>query len=134
MSNNKLNIFIIVAIMIVPIMLYSYFKSPNGDNNLIAQAAGTPMVIKFSSPMCYECKQLDKVLKNVEPKYKDKVTFQKLSVNSSDKEVQKKIKKYRVNVVPTMVLIDKNGNTVKKIEGSLPQSKLERDLEDLVNG
>ena len=132
--NNKLNFLIIALIMILPVMLYTIFKAPNQNSFAIHAAAGKPMVIKFSSPMCGECKKLDKVLDVVEPKYHDKVIFEKISITSNSPEVQEKVQKYHVNVVPTMIFIDKKGNTVKKIEGSLSESELQKDLESLTNG
>jgi thioredoxin-like negative regulator of GroEL len=132
--NNKLNFLIIALIMILPVMLYTVFKAPHQNSIALQAASGKPMVIKFSSPMCGECKELEKVLAVVEPKYEDKVIFEKISITSNSKEVQEKVKKYHVNVVPTMIFIDKKGNTVKKIEGSLPASELQKDLESLVNG
>ncbi|MFA6989619.1 MAG: thioredoxin family protein [Candidatus Gastranaerophilaceae bacterium] len=132
--NNKLNFLVIALIMVLPVMLYTFLKAPDQNSIAIQAAAGKPMVIKFSSPMCGECKELEKVLSVVEPKYEDKVIFEKISITSNSPEVQGKVQKYHVNVVPTMIFIDKKGNTVKKIEGSLPASELQKDLESLING
>ena len=132
--NNKLNFLVIALIMILPVMLYTFFKAPNQNSIAIQAAAGKPMVIEFSSPMCGECKKLAQVLTTVEPKYQDKVVFEKISITSNSPEVQEKVQKYHVNVVPTMIFIDKKGNTVKKTEGSMPENELQKDLESLING
>ena len=130
--NNKTNFLIIAIIMILPVMLYAFFKAPNANSVVLQAASGKPMVIEFSSAMCMECKELAKVLTVVEPKYENKIIFEKISINSGSKEVQDKVQKYHVNVVPTMIFIDKQGNNVKKIEGSLPVSELESSLDKLI--
>ena len=132
--NNKLNFLIIALIMILPVMLYTFFKAPNQSGIALQAAAGKPMLIKFSSPMCGECKKLESVLTVVEPKYQDKVIFEKISITSNSPEVQGKVQKYHVNVVPTMIFIDKKGNTVKKVEGALSESELQKNLESLLDG
>lgn len=132
--NNKLNLFTILAILILPLLIYSMVKTSDEDLAGASIAAGTPMVIKFSSPMCADCKKLDKVLKTVEPKYSNKVVFQKYSVNSNNANIQNNVRKYGVKVVPTMVFIDKNGKMIKRTEGSMSSSQLEGILKELTNG
>lgn len=131
--NKNLNIFVILAILIIPIFLYSTLKSPDKSNITMA-AAGKPVVLKFTSPLCMECKELEKVMTVIIPKYEDKVVFEKINVNSSDPNVQAKVQKYDVNVVPTMIFINSKGKVVKKTEGSLPEAQLEKILDELIDG
>jgi thioredoxin-like negative regulator of GroEL len=127
------NLTLILAIFIIPVVMYYSFRSTDTDTISIAKGI-KPTVIDFSSEMCLECKELKKVLDQVEPKYCTKIIFKKILVNSANKEEKVLIKKYGVNVVPTLVYLDKNGNLVKKTEGSLTKEELERNLNRIVNG
>ena len=44
------------------------------------------------------------------------------------------IKSFGVKLVPTTVFKDKNGNTIRRIEGSMEPEVLENYLKELVNG
>lgn len=127
------NLTIIMAIFIIPVVMYYSFRSTTNDT--VSIATGTkPTVIDFSSEMCLECKELKKVMDQVEPKYCKKVVFKKIFVNSASNDEKILIKKYKVNVVPTLVYLDKNGKLVKKTEGSLSKEELERNLNGILNG
>ena len=132
--NNKLNLFVVLAILILPILLYTVLKSPENAGHTSLAASGKPKMIKFSSPLCMECQELEKSLMVVEPKYKDKVDFVKFNVNSSSDLTQTEIKKYGVKVVPTSVFIDKKGKVYKQVEGTMSVKELETILDKLING
>lgn len=135
--NSKKNLIVILLILIVPLALY-YLVKPGGFETPmnIAQAftAKKPVVLDFSSELCYECKELDKVIKPAMVKYQDKVIFKKVPVNSDNPEYKKLIEKYEISVVPTLVLIDKNGKAVEVVEGSMSEAELEGYLNKLING
>lgn len=136
MSRYK-NFIIITLILVIPVFLYYAFKSGSAENPInIAQAFATkkPVVLDFSSELCLECKELDKVLKPAMEKYDTKVVFQKIPINSNNPEYEKLIEKHGVNVVPTLVFINKKGETIQIIEGSLSKEELEGYLNKLING
>ena len=126
--NGKLSLFAIVAILIIPIVLYTVFKSPADTSGLTMAATDKPTVLKFSSPLCMECKELEKLVNSIKPKYKDKISFQSINVNSGDAAIQQQVKKYEVQVVPTMVFLDKKGQVIKKTEGCPEKGELEKIL------
>jgi thioredoxin-related protein len=130
---KNFNLVIILAIFIIPVVLYYTFKSTNQDTASIATGI-RPTVMDFSSEMCLECKELKKVMDKVEPKYSKKIIFKKIMINSTNSEDQKLVKKYGVNVVPTLVYLDNNGNIVTKTEGALKKVDLERNFNRLLNG
>lgn len=134
--NNKINLLIILAIFILPIILYHSYSSSNNEAymNEAKAVMSKPKVMDFSSELCYECKELDKAMKPLEPKYKDKIIFKKIYINTKSAESQKMIKKYAINVVPTLVFINKEGKVVRKVEGSISQQKLEGYLKSLADG
>ncbi|OGI19881.1 MAG: hypothetical protein A2287_01840 [Candidatus Melainabacteria bacterium RIFOXYA12_FULL_32_12] len=135
--NKYKNFLVITLIIIVPVILYYAFKSGSVDNPInIAQAftSKKPVVLDFSSELCLECKELDKVLKPAIEKYNDKIVFEKIPINSNNPDYEKLIEEHGVNVVPTLVFIDKKGKTIQITEGSLTKEELERYLNKLIDG
>lgn len=130
---KHINLAVILAIFIVPIVMYYSFKSTGQDTATVAKSM-SPMVLDFSSEMCFECQQLKKQMDQVEPKYNKVIMFKKIMINSAKPEDQQLIKKYKIKVVPTLVYIDKNGNVVNKTEGALTKQELERNFNRLLNG
>jgi len=127
------NLIAILAIFIVPVIMYYSLHSSTQDTASIATGI-KPTVIDFSSEMCLECKELKKVMDQVEPKYDKKIVFKKIMITSANAEDQKLVKKYGVKVVPTLVYLDKNGKVLKKTEGALTKTELERNFNRLING
>ena len=130
---NK-NITIILLIFLVPLGLYwglTRDKSITTQPGIAFQGAE---IIKFASPMCYECQELEKVFNEVFPKYEKDITLKKVNVTNKDNVTKGMIKSFGVKLVPTTVFKDKNGNTIRRIEGSMEPEVLENYLKELVNG
>lgn len=134
MANKNRNLFIILSILIIPLAMYFVLKTSAEENlgSFAEASASKPVVLDFTSPLCLECKELKKVLEPAEKKYHDKITFKKINVNSTAGNTQSLVKKYNVNVVPTMVFLNKEGKVVKRTEGSMPKAELESYLDKLV--
>lgn len=132
----KKNLLIISLIFIVPV--FAYFILSN-NNTSVAQktssaAVKTPMIIKFTSAMCIDCKRLGEVIKEVCPKYEDKLIMENVMVESNDKDVIQKIKKHNVVLVPTLIFIDSKGKVVKKTEGYMDKDTFEKYVKELIDG
>lgn len=132
------NWIIALAILIIPMVTYYVLDKTHSDKAAFeANAQSTyskPVVIKFASPMCLDCKKLEGVMNEVMPAYADKVTYQKINAQSNDENTQALIKKYTVTLVPTMVFLKKDGALYKRTEGYMPKSQLEKILKGLING
>jgi len=102
---NK-NIITILLIFLVPLCAYWFLAHDKNVVVLPAVASSGPEIIKFSSPMCYECQELDKIFKEVYPGYANKVSLRKIDVTQNDKEVKRLIKEYDVKLVPTCIFKD----------------------------
>lgn len=128
------NWIVVLLIFILPLSLYAYLDA-KAQSAKVCSVEGnaevkTPKakIIKFSSPMCSECKEMavemDKAMKN----YKDSVILEEINVvENVGKGVnynKAAIKKYNVSLVPTTVFLDKNGNTVKKREGLVKSEEI----------
>lgn len=126
------NRLIISLVFVLPLAVYgllSVFLPQKAINSAVA--ANVPTIIKFSAPLCMDCQKLDKTLDDVMPKYQGKVNLQKIDATSQTSTVQEMVKKYNITVVPTTIFIDANGNFEKKVEGYIPQNKLENQIKAL---
>ena len=134
------NWFIVLLIFILPIGLYAYLDA-KAQSAMMCNAKQTQeiqnpkiKIIKFSSPMCSECKEaaieLDKATKN----YKDSVIIEEINVvQTAGKEAnytKEAIKKYKVTLVPTLVFINKEGKLVHRQEGAMKS----KDIIEVLDG
>lgn len=127
------NIITILFIFLVPLAAY-YGISKYKIATPPSFASQGPEVIKFSSPMCYECQELEKVFEEVFPKYNREITLKKIDVTQKDNSTKSLIKTYNVKLVPTTVFKDKNGKIQRRTEGTLQPQILENYLKELING
>lgn len=128
------NWIIILLIFVLPLGLYAYLDA-YAQNAKVCSVEGNDKVknpkakiVKFSSPMCSECKEmaieLDKAMQN----YKDSVIVEEINVvENVGKGVnynKAAIKKYKVTLVPTTIFLDKEGNTIKRREGLVKSDEI----------
>ena len=128
---NK-NIIWISLIFLVPLAAY-FGMTRDRLAPLPAIASSGDEIIKFSSPMCYECQELEKVMDEVFPKYSDKVTLRKIDVTKRDKNSQALISEYKVTLVPTTVFKNQDGKVTRRIEGAIQPKILENYVVELIN-
>ncbi len=127
------NIIIIMAIFIVPLAVY-FGLTRDKLTTLPSVASQGAEIIKFSSPMCYECQELEKIFDEVFPKYSKDISLKKIDVTQKNNETREMIKKYEVKLVPTTVFKDETGNVTRRIEGSMQPQILENYLKEITNG
>lgn len=127
------NIIIILLIFLVPLVAY-FGLSRDKLTTPPSFASSGLEVIKFASPMCYECQELEKVFEEVFPKYNKDITLKQINVTQKDNETKTLIKTYEVKLVPTTVFKDANGKTLRRIEGTMQPQVLENYLKELING
>lgn len=127
---NKKSIITILAILIIPILAF-FGLTFNKDTSSIAQANGKPQIIKFSSTMCLECQEVEKVFKELLPKYQDKVAYTEIIVDSRDDMKNNMIKKYNVTLVPTVIMLNSDGTQYKRIESAIPKEEMEKYIKGL---
>lgn len=129
------NWIIALSILILPMVAYFVLdKTHNDTTGFEAQASSKPVIMKFSSPMCLDCKKLDTTINAVIPAYADKVTYEKINAQSSDARTAELIKKYNVTLVPTCVFLKKDGQVYKRTEGFMEKTEFENLVKGLING
>ncbi len=129
------NILIVLAIIILPMLVYGGLKlniDKSVENQVVAQTnQNMGKVIKFSSKMCKDCIEMGKLFNEIMPDYQEFIQFINIDAQNTDKETQNLIRKYKVNVVPTIVYINKEGKEVRKTEGLVPESNLRLYLNEI---
>lgn len=128
------NIAVILLIFLVPLGVYWGLTRDKSLATLPSIASSGPEIIKFSSPMCYECQELEKIFDEVYPAYANKISLKKVDVTQSDKSTKQLIKEYSVKLVPTCIFKDNEGNTIRKTEGSIQPKILENYMKEQLNG
>jgi len=127
------NWIIALTVLILPIMTYFILEKTNATTTeAIAQNSALPTIIKFASPMCLDCKKLEATMIEVMPNYNGKVNYQKVDAQSNDANTTALIKKYNVTLVPTLVLLKKDGTIYKQVEGYFTQNELKSMFDGLL--
>lgn len=124
------NFSIITLIFVVPLIAYMILSKP--DVSLASKTtAGKPQVIKFTSLMCLDCKKLSAVMKEVYPKYSNKIALVEIQVQNEDAYTKGQVEKYNVTLVPTLIFINSKGKKVSKIEGFVEKERLDKLMKEL---
>lgn len=126
------NLVIILLIFLVPLGFY-FWLTRDKATIPTSVAANVDEIIKFSSPMCYECQELEKIFEEVFPSYDKKISLRKIDVTKRDNDVQALIKQYNVTLVPTTVFKNQDGRVLRRVEGSIQPKILENYLVELTD-
>lgn len=130
----KKNFVIITLIFVVPIIAYMILSK--SDASFAKKAANTsnqPRIIKFTSLMCLDCKKLGQVIKEVYPKYSNKIALVEVQVQNEDNYTKQQVEKYNVTLVPTLIFLNSKGKIITKTEGFVEKDKLDKMMKDLTN-
>ena len=128
------NWIIILLIFAMPLSLYAYLEAQAEQAKICAVVGNDTIknpkakIVKFSSPMCSECKEMNIELDKAMKDYKNSVIIEEINVvenvGKGVKYNKAAIKKYNVSLVPTIVFLDKQGNTIKKREGLVKSDEI----------
>ena len=126
------NIIAILLILIIPMFAYWILSTNDASkSSTVAEASTKPQVITFTSEMCMDSQTMNQIMKQILPAYQDKITLIEFPVQVKTSFNQEQIKKYKVTLVPTIILIDSNGKQVKRIEGAIEKDVMESYLQGL---
>lgn len=126
----KKNLIIISLIFALPLLAYWMMTQSNSTTAQTIET-GKPQVIKFTSAMCLDCQTMNKIFKEIFPKYEDKITLTEIQVQDNNSFNQEQIKKYNVTLVPTIILLNSQGKQVKRLEGEVPKDQMDSYLKGL---
>lgn len=126
----KKNIIIISLIFAIPIMLYMALTTSNSTTAKTTES-GKPQVVKFTSAMCLDCQTMNKVFKEIFPKYNNEIILTEIQVQDRNSFSDEQIKKYNVTLVPTIILLNSSGQQVRRIEGAISKEQMDKYLQEL---
>lgn len=128
----KKNIIIVLLVLILPVLAYMFLSAGSGSDMGSVDAKTTkPQIIKFTSAMCLDCQTMNKIMKEIYPQYQDRIALTEIHVQDNKPETQDWIKKYNVTLVPTIILMNSQGQQVRRIEGAVDRNVFEGYLKEL---
>ena len=133
----KKNWITILLILFVPIVAYLAFSKTSNTSAKVpapdtgAYLAGKPQVLKFTSTMCLDCQKMNKIFKEIFPKYEGEIVLTEIPVQDRNDFSNAQIEKYNVTLVPTIILLDSQGHQTKRIEGAIEQEEMDTYLKGL---
>ena len=74
---------------------------------------------------------MGKLFNEIMPDYNSYIKFINIDAQKTDKQTQNLIRKYKVNVVPTIIYINKDGKEVRKTEGIVSENNLRLYLNEI---
>ena len=129
----KKNLIIISLIFALPLIAYAVLSGTKVESATQEHVSGKPQIIKFSSKLCSDCKKMKGVFETVMPQYSGTVEVIEYDIEKNDKNINNAIDTYNVNLVPTVVYIDKNCKVVRKTEGYVDKHKFEAYVKEILN-
>lgn len=126
------NTIILLTIFILPLVTY-FYVSHTSRSNAVTPTTNRPQIIKFSSNMCGECKKMDIVIKEVYPKYQNKIELTPIAVQNNTQFNNEMISKYKITLVPTIILLTKDKKIYKRIEGYINANTFDSYLREICN-
>jgi thioredoxin 1 len=107
---------VIIVVAVLPGSGPSLAASPAPDELVsLARSAGKPVIADFGLGFCMQCKKQAETLERVRKAYDGKVTVR--MVNAVKEQVL--MSRYEVELVPTLVFFDAEGNVVLKKVGPM---------------
>ena len=107
------------------VSLFSEVTDNNFDSLVLKSTV--PFIVDFSAVWCGPCKMTAKALTEIKREYGDKFEMGKLNI-----DVEKKTRdKYEIKSIP-VVMIFKNGEMLKKIEGNKTIEEYKREIDSIL--
>ena len=127
------NWIVILLIFTMPLGVYAYLDTKAQSDALCkleGNKAEAPRakLIKFTSPMCSECKEVAAEMQKAMKDYKGSVLVEEVNVIDNGGKgtdyTKKQIKKYKISLVPTLVFVNKDGEVIHKQEGIISHDEI----------
>ena len=96
-----------------------------------AKSASLPVLLNFHSTKCAPCIEIERVIKEVEPKYAGRVTF--IIVDVYDESEYYLCTQYKIETIPTTVFLDTKGQIKEGYIGVIDSASMRQILDRLVS-
>lgn len=134
---KEYRVIIIIAIMGISIFTVFMIKHINRERNYVhltsngdVEEQTLPLkMYEFVSSVCSACDQMEDIYKEAKEKYGDKMNFEQVNVERN----YNLSNKYNVNVVPTFVIVDMDGNMKKRMTGVIDKEEFFKSIESVIN-
>lgn len=141
-SQNLSKIIIIALVALIFGGVFAYKTSnqksdrnvTEGGKQLLAQAReeGKPVYILFHSRTCAPCQEMETIVKQVMPPFKEKIVY--VDVNVYDKAQQELVAAYGIRSIPTSYFLGKDGGVRYSHVGVISEADLKGLLDKLEEG
>ncbi|MBI5533287.1 MAG: thioredoxin family protein [Deltaproteobacteria bacterium] len=105
---------------------WSTIRRRRSSHARFVAAAGVPQLLDFGMDICEQCKKTRALLSRIEPEYAGKVQVRYVDVREEANDAL--AEKYRMRVIPLLVLLDKDGVEMWRHEGAPPEAVLREQL------
>jgi thiol:disulfide interchange protein len=126
------NWIIILLIFAIPLGMYGFLEKAHGERLFQMPKKQGAMVYKFYSPMCADCKIVQKDMVSIKAKY-PALVIEEVEVTQQTKGTKDLIKKYNITTVPTLIFIDKDGNTTDRLESEIGKDDIEKCVKKILS-
>lgn len=86
-----------------------------------------PLLYEFGSSHCIPCKEMAPIIEALTEEYKGVLSVQKIDVN----ENRKMAEKFKVQLIPCQILLDKDGKEVFRHYGVIKKEALVKNIEKI---
>lgn len=140
---NKSIYFFLLLVVVVIFMTVSYFTLDQKSENLIINNLKNdkdyllekPQFVEFFSPTCLACVISKPVVDGLQKDFIERIDF--LFVNVGDNESSETVVQFGISVVPTFMILDRNGQVVFRASGvarsKIYRPELEKVLDNSIN-
>lgn len=101
-----------------------------GSHAPVAALAGVPQLLDFGMDICEQCKKTRSILSRIEPEYSGRLQIRYLDLRDDANEAL--AEKYRMRVIPLLVLLDRDGVEVWRHEGAPSEPVLRQQIAQAV--
>ena len=89
----KKNLITVLLVFIIPLVAYFVLnKSVDNPVNVADATTNKPQVIKFTSAMCLDCQEMNKIMKEIFPKYQDRILLIEIPVQDGKALLRNRLK------------------------------------------
>jgi thioredoxin 1 len=109
---------------------WSAFRRRTSKQAPMVAAAGVPQLLDFGMDICEQCKKTRALLTRIEPEYAGKLQVRYVDVRQDANDVL--AEKYRMRVIPLLVLLDRDGAETWRHEGAPSEAVLREQISQAI--